>query len=160
MRSHVENEEERCSPKTALIPYYSYEILSTLIACIILGAVYYFWHHFSIWISVVVVVLLCIQVVYAISYPLIKWHKTLYVSDDNGLFVSRRWLFYKNHVVKYDRIQTIQIKQGVLLRWLGLYKLRIHTAGDYIEFPLLSQSEVMRIEQYCARKLEGANYDI
>lgn len=63
--------------------------------------------------------------------PMRRWSHKGYATDDNRLRVARGFLFRRDTVVPYGRVQHIDVTQGPLERLYGLAELVVHTAGSH-----------------------------
>lgn len=76
----------------------------------------------------------------------LRMHDILYKSG---------WLYKKQIAVPFNRIQHVDIRQGVFERAFGLSKLNIYTAGGQgsdITIPGLMDEEAQRLKEYILRK--------
>ena len=59
------------------------------------------------------------------------WYKNFYFKFDvNGGLITEKVLAVKNTYLYYNRIQNIDVSQGVIARLLGLNELQIETAAE------------------------------
>jgi putative membrane protein len=84
-----------------------------------------------------------------------------YWLDDDTLFVEQGVYFLTRKAIPVDRITDIAMVQGPLMRRMGIWALRVHTAGTGGASPeatLLGavQPELVRKEILAARNVTGA----
>ncbi|HLF65197.1 MAG TPA: PH domain-containing protein [Saprospiraceae bacterium] len=99
----------------------------------------------------VVIVFSLLQVIFIIKgFPYkgyaLRMHDILYKTG---------WLYKKQIAVPFNRIQHVDIRQGVFERAFGLSKLNIYTAGGQgsdITIPGLLDEEAQHLKEYILRK--------
>lgn len=85
----------------------------------------------------------------AVWLPALSYARWRYVLRDEDLLISRGVLVHQLTSIPTHRVQHVDVKQGPLEQWLGLARVRIHTAsgigGDGV-IPGLSmeQAEILR----------------
>ncbi len=111
--------------------------------------------NLPIWISLlayaVVIVISLLQLLFIVKgYPFkgygLRMHDILYKTG---------WLYKNQIAVPFNRIQHVDIRQGVFERAFGLSKLNVYTAGgggSDITIPGLLDEEAQRLKEFILRK--------
>jgi len=91
------------------------------------------FHHGIVFVISLVLLTLCLL----ISIPSVIWINLYYSSifytfTENEVIVERGIWWKNKSIVPYSRITNIDVRQGPLSRALGLWELRIQTAGYHI----------------------------
>jgi uncharacterized protein len=81
--------------------------------------------------STVIVPVLIVYAFMAFVVPARKYRHWGYAMGSDRLRVVRGYMFYRDTVVPFGRIQHIDVDQGPIDRRYGLATLTVHTAGNH-----------------------------
>lgn len=86
-----------------------------------------------------------------------SWLTTRFVIDDEELRIERRFIWHSSDKVRFDRIQSVDVEQPLLARFLSLAALRIDVGGiaeaKKIEF--LSRKRAYEMRDYLLARAHG-----
>lgn len=52
-----------------------------------------------------------------------------YGMREHDIYFSKGFFVHKETVLPFNRIQHVEVKQGIMLRWFKLYSVKLYTAG-------------------------------
>lgn len=111
------------------------------------------------WIIVAIPLLLVLFIVYGVLY----WLRYVFYISGQELRVEYGVMVKKKRYIPFERIQTVQITAGILLRLFGLVKIQVETAGGGKEaefvlaaLPRKTALELQNILQAGGKSLEAA----
>lgn len=84
-----------------------------------------FWYFFLFYI-LILILYVCGLIVIKLGFP-----KKGYALRKKDIVYRSGFFIHIITTVPYNRIQHIEIRQGIISRWYGLSKLKIYTAGGY-----------------------------
>lgn len=89
---------------------------------------------------------------------LIRYYTMRYRFDDEGVRTSWGWLFKRENVVRYARIQDLHISRGLLERWMGLAAIEIQTAAGspMAEERLVGIRNYEEVRDFLYERMRGA----
>ncbi|MCP3914326.1 MAG: PH domain-containing protein [bacterium] len=96
-----------------------------------------------------------------VGIPLwIKYHTLRYRIDDEGVTMAWGYLFRKEILLTYRRIQDIHVRRNVIHRWLGLASVAVQTASGTAgaEMTIVGILEPDRLRDYLYLKMRGARH--
>ncbi len=70
---------------------------------------------------------------YTVISSFLRWLRFYYVVTDQEIQIEYGLIVRKQRFIPFERIQAIQVTQGVIHRLFGLVKLQIETAGGSVE---------------------------
>ncbi len=79
-----------------------------------------------------------------------------YAIRDKDILYKTGWLFYKEVVVPFNRVQHIEIVRGPIARLFGLSSLKLFTAGGQqsdLKIPGLFPAKAQRIKEIVSQKI-------
>lgn len=74
---------------------------------------------------------LALYIFLVLVVPARKYRRWYYAMGTDRLRIVRGYMFFRDTVVPFGRIQHIDVEQGPLDRRYGLAKLTVHTAGNH-----------------------------
>lgn len=119
-------------------------------------------HYFELWqpLFYIVIALLVMLLLHCVTRPHFKYHYTYYRMYENVIEVKRHFWFRRHDILKVERLQFVQWKNGPLLRRYQLQTLTLTTAGHDMTLPVLYEADVARIEQHCLSYLQEVDSDV
>jgi putative membrane protein len=90
-------------------------------------------------------VLLAIGLGVTLLFGILRWLTFTYTVDDGELRIKQGVLIRKKRYIRQERIQSINISQGIMQRLFGLVQVRIETAGGGSE-PEVQLNAITKIE--------------
>ncbi len=105
-----------------------------------------------------------IIVVLILAGSFFNWLRFVYWLEDDEFRVEHGVFIRKKRYIPLERIQSIQITEGVLQRIFGLVKVRVETAGGSgleaeAELVAVTKQEAKEIQDYIKKKKEN-NWDV
>lgn len=85
----------------------------------------------NLWYFVLFYILIIILYVFGIIIVNLGFPKKGYALRKNDIIYRSGFFIHNITIVPFNRIQHIEIRQGIISRWYGLSKLKIYTAGGY-----------------------------
>lgn len=82
-----------------------------------------FWDNFS-------TLILMVALIFILIGGIVKWWKFIYWFEENELRVEYGLFVKKKRYIPFDRIQSLNYKEGILHRVLGLVQVKVETAGN------------------------------
>ncbi|TGC09540.1 PH domain-containing protein [Methanolobus halotolerans] len=86
------------------------------------------------------------------AYSVLKWYLYTYMYEDGYLHIKRGLIFKTERSIKRERVQTVNIRSGLLQRLLGVATIQIETAGGGVESEIILSAvkveETHRIKSY------------
>ncbi|MHC5023191.1 MAG: PH domain-containing protein [Planctomycetota bacterium] len=112
---------------------------------------------YYIWISLLTV--LGFPIVFLVHY--FKYHTLQYKFDDKGVSMSWGLLFRREIYLTYRRIQDIHVSRNLFHRWLGLAQVALQTASGSsgAEMTIEGIRRPERLRDYLYSKMRGARDD-
>lgn len=91
----------------------------------------------------------------------IKYVTLEYRIDDEGVSMAWGFLFRKQILLTYRRIQDIHVKRNIIHRWLGLADVAIQTASGTTgaEMTIVGVRNPERLRDYLYSQMRGAKED-
>ena len=91
----------------------------------------------------------------------IKYVTLEYKIDDDGVSMSWGFLFRKQILLTYRRIQDIHVKRNIIHRWLGLADVAIQTASGTVsaEMTIVGIRRPELLRDYLYSQMRGARED-
>ena len=91
----------------------------------------------------------------------IKYVTLRYTIDDDGVSMAWGYLFRKEILLTYRRIQDIHVRRNLIHRWLGLADVAIQTASGTsgAEMTIVGVREPERLRDYLYVQMRGARDD-
>jgi len=114
--------------------------------------------------------LLAVYLFFSLVYQVFHWGFYTYRLEESYLHIKAGVIFKKERSVKRERVQTVNIRTGIIQRWLGLATLEVETAGGGNESELsltaVAHDEARRIKEelerdetsICSPKVEKASW--
>lgn len=87
-------------------------------------------HDKNFFSEMIPLIILSFFVLYSLVHGIIKWWTFRYWFEDNELRVEYGLFIKKKRYIPYDRIQSLNYKEGVFHRVLGLVQVMVETAGN------------------------------
>jgi uncharacterized membrane protein YdbT with pleckstrin-like domain len=69
-----------------------------------------------------------------------------YLLTDRVLVTRHGWLTRETAVLLRDKVQSVDVVQGPMLRWLGLAAPVVRVAGSRVVLPLLGVDDALRVQ--------------
>lgn len=104
-----------------------------------------FWDNFSTLILMVVLVFVLIG-------GIIKWWKFVYWFEENELRVEYGLFVKKKRYIPFERIQSLNYKEGIFHRMLGLVQVKVETAGSK---DAKAEAELTAVTKHAADQIEA-----
>jgi putative membrane protein len=105
-----------------------------------------YWYHYATSTTIILslIGLLIIAWLISFGYTLIQYHDFSVTVHENELLISRGLLKNVRLTIPFDRIQAIQIKEGIFRQPLGYATLQLEDAGYATTtlFPLIAKEEI------------------
>ncbi|MCS4487058.1 PH domain-containing protein [Staphylococcus americanisciuri] len=138
---------------------YALTYVGMMISLIIILLVLY---YFDMWqpLRYIVIGLMVLSSIYCLVRPHFKYHYTSYRMNQNMIEVKRHFWFQRHDIIKVERLQYVQWRNGPLMRRYQLQRLTLTTAGHDLKLPLLDAEDVSRIEAYCLAYLQEVDSDV
>ena len=73
-----------------------------------------------------------------VIYQIIKWYKDLYCIKDNLIMIKEGIIFVKRKEIPFNKIQTVDISQGIMQRIFGLALVKVDTGNSSVKKEELS----------------------
>ncbi|PRR82623.1 PH domain-containing protein [Clostridium vincentii] len=83
-----------------------------------------------------------------VIYQVIKWYKNLYCIHDNVIMIKEGIIFIKRKEIPFNKIQTVDISQGIKHRIFGLAQVKVDTGNSSLKKEELS---------FLLKKIEAEN---
>jgi len=108
---------------------------------------------------------LCVSLLTLVAFPLvfiplwIKYATLKYKIDDEGVSMSWGYLYRKEIVLTYRKIQDIHVRRNILHRWLGLADVSIQTASGTSgsEMIIVGIRQPKELRDFLYTKMRGAH---
>ncbi|MBO3841407.1 MAG: PH domain-containing protein [Candidatus Brockarchaeota archaeon] len=107
----------------------SIAILSIILLGVVIMLLASFHHGLVVILSFVLLILCLIISIPSIIWINLYYSSVFYTFTENEIIVERGIWWKNNSIVPYNRITNVDIRQGPLSRILGLWEIRIQTAG-------------------------------
>ncbi len=99
---------------------------------------------------------LVVFVIAFLSLSTLRWYLYTYRYEDGYLHIKRGLIFKKERSIKRERVQTVNIRTGLVQRLLGVATVQIETAGGGMESEIflsaVKTEETQRIKSYLENK--------
>ena len=119
---------EPIAKKYLLLLWFNFAILLLLFSSMLIGLYFFVENIHSFVFKISVPFLTLILLIRAIE--IIKgFPKRKFGVRELDIIFQKGFFFFKETVIPFKRIQHVEIKQGPVLRILGLYSLKLYTAG-------------------------------
>ncbi|WP_409303953.1 PH domain-containing protein [Peribacillus sp. SCS-155] len=87
-----------------------------------------------------------------IVYGILNWYRFTYRIEDREIRIESGVLFKKKRYIRFERIHSIDVSEGILQRLFGLVKVKIETAGNKggraeAELTAISKAEAVEIDR-------------
>ncbi|WP_332646334.1 PH domain-containing protein [Lysinibacillus sp. 54212] len=152
----MSSEKYKLHPVTALINFFK-ALKELLLPIIILFIANGFNFNLNIrdksfFSEMVPLIILLFVVIYTFFAGIIKWWTFKYWFEDSELRVEYGLLVRKKRYIPFDRIQSLNYKEGIFHRMFGLVQVTVETAGNKngkpeAELTAITRNEADRIEQ-------------
>jgi putative membrane protein len=100
--------------------------------------------------------LLAVLFIASFALSALRWYLYTYRYEDGYLHIKQGLIFKKERSIKKERVQTVNIRTGLLQRLLGVATVRIETAGGGMESEVILKAvemeETQRIRSYLESK--------
>lgn len=121
------------------------ELITSIIGLVILGALYFCTDYFNwwswldyIWIGLFILTVIAIPWTYVVSSPL--FYKTFrYGLTDDFLYIKSGVWSLSEVVIPMTKIQSIELKQGIIMRKYGVYSIEMKTMQGSQSIPYLEE---------------------
>lgn len=119
----------RVSPKA--VPYWRVNALIGLVFQLaILGAAYVFiWDDKPWWATTVLVLAVVAGLVHLVAMPIFRFRVHRWEITPAAVFTRSGWLSLDQRIAPLSRVQTVDSKQGALMRAFGLASITVTTAS-------------------------------
>lgn len=108
--------------------------ISFVIEAAIIIAIWWALGHFagidSWWLHVALVVLLALSAIEVVLAPPIRYRIHRWEVTDDAVYTRRGWISREQRIAPLARVQTVDTKQGPLMRGFGLSSITITTASS------------------------------
>ena len=91
----------------------------------------------------------------------VKYSTLRYAIDDEGVSMSWGFLFRKEILLTYRRIQDIHVKRNIIHRWMGLADVAVQTASGSsgAEMTIVGIRDPERLRDFLYSQMRGARDD-
>jgi membrane protein YdbS with pleckstrin-like domain len=139
----LEEPKKRLS-KDAIKVWLIGELIGNLIGFITLGILFYLDYYFAWkawigWILIVITVLALIGAVWGFIHPFLLYKNWRYDADEEFLHLKSGAIYEKHQLIPMTKIQSVETKQGPILRIYGLRSVSVQTMGSSHTIPTLSE---------------------
>jgi len=107
------------------------------------------------WGEMVPFFILVIVVIFTFIHGIVKWITFRYWFEDSELRIQYGLFIKKNRFIPFDRIQSLNYKEGILHRILGLVQVSVETAGGTSS---AAEAELTAITKEAANRIEKEMY--
>jgi membrane protein YdbS with pleckstrin-like domain len=107
------------------------------------------------WISLLAYLLVVFLAIVQLAFIVKGFPYKGYALRMHDILYKSGWLYKQQIAVPFNRIQHVDIRQGVFERAFGLSKLNVYTAGGQgsdITIPGLPEDEAQRLKEYILRE--------
>jgi len=133
------------------------ELIENIIILLVLGILLYLHYFFDwkVWIGWTLIGIIIITIVTSIwsiiFRPFLLYRNTRYEVDEEFLQIKSGALFEKHELIPMTKIQSVETKQGPMMRKYNLYGISVTTMGDTHSIAGLSKSRAMEVKSLIAR---------
>lgn len=131
------------------------ETISTVIGLIILGGLFYLdiyfsWKEWIGWVLIIITILVAISTIISFIRPFFLYKNWRYAIDEEFLQLKSGVFKEVHKLVPMTKIQSVETKQGPILRKYGLYVISIKTMGSSHTIPALRRDVAIRLRNEIA----------
>lgn len=101
--------------------------------------------------QLITIILLFLFVIYSLINGILKWWTFTYWFEDSELRVEYGLFIKKKRYIPFDRIQSLNYKEGILHRLFGLVQVMVETAGSKNGKP---EAELTAVTKQAADQIE------
>lgn len=103
------------------------------------------------WMDLIPILILCLVVILTFISGIIRWVTFRYWFEDSELRIQYGLFVKKNRFIPFDRIQTLNYKEGIFHRLFGLVQVSVETAGGEA---LKAEADLTAITKAAANQIE------
>ena len=147
---------ERLSPNTIKAKNMS-DLITNIIGLLVIGVLYYCTQRFNwwewldyVWIGLFVITILSIIWTYTVGSPM--FYKTFhYAITDDYLYIKSGVWMHSEVVVPMTKIQSIELKQGSIMRKYKVSSVHVATMQGEHEIPYIDDAIAKRVRDDIAQ---------
>ncbi len=107
----------------------------------------------------IVLLIILGSLIFSFSYQLLNWYFYSYRYEGGYLHIKSGIIMKKERSIKQERVQTVNIRRGLIQRLFGLAGLQVETAGGKAESELSLAAITLEEAYNIKRSLEGVAPD-
>lgn len=107
-------------------------------------------------ILVAIIAVLAVLIVYSVIISILGFPKKGYLLREKDISFKTGLIFYKQISVTFNRIQHVEVSQGILAKMFGLSSVKIFTAGGSssdLSIPGLLTADAQKLKAFISEKI-------
>jgi len=96
-------------------------------------------------------------IVIVLLFATIYWKNFRYFVSEEGIRISSAVIAKNETLLKWYKIQGVEIQQGIYQRRKNLCNIVFHTAAGTVKIPYIEIEKAKRIENFVLYKIESSN---
>ena len=151
----MSNEKHKLHPVTAIINFVKAlkDLLFPIIIIVVANGfnINFDYHDEKFFSEMIPLLILSVVVIVTLFNGLIKWWTFTYWFEDSELRVEYGLFVKKKRYIPFDRIQSLNYKEGIFHRLFGLVQVMVETAGSKDGKP---EAELTAVTKQAADEIE------